>query len=221
MGVNVDKRWKSILPAWFFPESAMTTPDLAKAVLNHSDEKFDSIFPIKYQKLSSIHWTPVKVALRAADYLVQSETTKVLDIGSGVGKFCIAAAAVTSGHFTGVEQRESLVRLSKKIAARYQIKQVNFIHADIRTIDLAEYDAFYFFNSFEENRNLFSKIDDEVKYDPFRYEAYMLYLFDRFDTLPVGTRIVTYCTFSDVVPDSFALQRIENKGKLKYWIKRV
>ncbi len=195
-------------------------PDLAKAVLDNSDELFDSIFPLKYRRLSAIHWTPVNVALRTADFLVQNKMAKVLDIGSGVGKFCLAAAAVSPGHFTGVEQRESLVRLSKKLAARHQVERVNFIHGDIRDIDISNYDAFYFFNSFEEHRTLFNKIDNDVKFNPLRYDDHTQYLYGQFQTLPIGTRIVTYCTYSDIIPESFVLLQSAIKGKLKFWEKR-
>ena len=59
-----------------------------------------------------------------ADYLVKKSGTKILDIGSGAGKFCLIGAIHTKGNFTGVEQRENLVAHSNKIASRYEIDNV-------------------------------------------------------------------------------------------------
>src|SRR5690606_38228114 len=124
-----------------------------------SDEQFDAVLPPKIKKLSSTHWTPVEVAKRAAEFLVQHDNSKILDIGSGVGKFCLTAAAVSPGHFTGVEQREVLVLISKKVPQKLRTKRPAFIHANIRSLDFQAYDGFYFLNSVEESLNLMDKID--------------------------------------------------------------
>ena len=114
-------------------------------IFSSSDEEFNTIYPLKIQKLSSRHWTPIKVAKRAAAFLAEQKDARILDIGSGVGKFCMVAAITSEGHFTGVEQREALVRLSNKISRRFQIPRVEFILADIRSIDFKDYNAFFTF----------------------------------------------------------------------------
>src|SRR5690606_8986044 len=97
-----------------------------------TDEDFDSLLPLKTRMLSSRHWTPVSIAVRAAEYLAQHEATKVLDIGAGVGKFCLVAASHSpKGEFFGVEQRESLVRLSKKLAQDRKSTRLNSSHVKI------------------------------------------------------------------------------------------
>lgn|SRR5690606_1200396 len=185
-----------------------------------SDEQFDAVLPLKIKKLSSTHWTPVEVAKRAAEFLVQHDNSKILDIGSGVGKFCLTAAAVSPGHFTGVEQREFLVHLSKKLAQKLRIKRAEFIHANILSIDFQAYDGFYFFNSFEENLNLMDKIDDDAEYNPARYKAYSQFLLDQFEMMPLGTRIATYCSPSSIVPLQYVMLNSDPKDKLKLWEKR-
>lgn len=185
-----------------------------------SDEGFDALLPLKIRKLSSTHWTPVEVAKRVAQFLVQSENSRILDIGSGVGKFCLTAATLSSGHFMGIEQRESLVRLSRKIAHKYQIDRAEFICANILSIDFKEYDAFYFFNSFQENLDLSNRIDDDVQYNPSQYKAYNEHLFEQFGALPQGTRVATYCSPSIIIPEHYVMVRSEIKGKLKFWEKR-
>ena len=61
------------------------------------DEKFDLIYPPKIRKLSSIFWTPVAVAAKAAKWLVTVQGMRVVDIGCGPGKFCLVAASLTDG----------------------------------------------------------------------------------------------------------------------------
>lgn len=189
-------------------------------VFERSDEEFDSIYPIKIQKLSTRHWTPVAVAKRAADFLIDSPGTRILDIGSGVGKFCLVAAAYSQGIFTGVEQRESLIRISQKVAHRYQIERVKFIHANIQSVNFSEYDAFYFFNSFEENLDLSDKIDEDANLNVELFDTYTHYIRKQFEAAPMGTKIATYCTTCNEIPLSYTLLKTGIKGKMKFWQKR-
>src|SRR4051812_27497913 len=78
------------------------------------DYRFDQIFPERVRKFSPVYWTPIAVASYAAKLLVRNRGTCVLDIGCGPGKFCLVAAAVTDGHFTGIEQRAYLVEAARK-----------------------------------------------------------------------------------------------------------
>ena len=112
-----------------------------------SDEKFDTIYPESIQKLAFDHFTPVEVAQTAAQFLVRNAQTKVLDIGSGAGKFCFVGAICTEGQFTGVELREDLHLVANQIAKKHQLANVTFLHSNITQIDFSEYQAFYFYNS--------------------------------------------------------------------------
>ena len=64
------------------------------------DDEFDEIYPEEIRPMAFTHFTPVEMAIKAAKYLVQKSGTKVLDIGSGAGKFCMIGSACTDGHFT-------------------------------------------------------------------------------------------------------------------------
>lgn len=198
----------------------MNIQEFQKPIYENTDEEFDSIYSLKIQKLSSRHWTPVGVAKKAADFLVVNPTTKVLDIGSGAGKFCLVAAAYSQGQFTGVEQRASLIRTAQKCAKRYHVKRVKFVHADIRSLNFQDFDAFYFFNSFEENLDFSDKIDPETSLNSELFEEYTRYVRDQLDEAPMGTRIATYCSSSYEIPSSYYLVDAVAKGKLKFWFKR-
>jgi SAM-dependent methyltransferase len=174
---------------------------------------------MKIRKLSGTHWTPVEVAKKAIAFLDDAGGKAVLDLGSGAGKFCLVAAANSGARITGVEQRENLVQLSKKLALKYQVNQVDFIHGDLKNLDIRRYDAFYFFNSFEENINLKDKLDKEVNINFEQYHTYIELIREKFDAATVGTRIVTYCGDATEIPESYQLVKSSNKGKLKFWEK--
>ncbi len=115
------------------------------------DDEFDLIYPQYLRKMSEKHFTEVDVAIKAAELLVTESGQKILDIGSGVGKFCFVAGSSVDASFTGVDYREQFIDLCNTLAIKHDFKNVNFIHADIMNIDFKEYDHFYFFNSFLAN----------------------------------------------------------------------
>lgn len=183
------------------------------------DNTFNKLYPYRIKELSARHWTPVAVAKMAADYLVEKPDSKVLDIGSGVGKFCLVGAATTKGRFYGVEQRESLTKLSRKIADKYNIKNVEFINSNIDEISFLDYEAFYFFNSFYENIDTSCSIDDAMFPDKDLYYAYSDYVKKQLDKTPVGTRLVTYWSNWDEIPCNFDLIETACNGFLNFWRK--
>lgn len=187
--------------------------------LDVTDNDINAIYPERIRRLARQHWTPIGVAKRAAEFLAERPGTRVLDIGSGAGKFCLLGATYTRGHFTGVEQRKKLVALSKKLANTYNIHNVNFIHQNITAINFSGYDAFYFYNSFHENIDLLNRIDDTVELGTGLYHQYSVYLVEQFVALPIGTRLVTYCSPTSIIPSTFKLLDISNGGLLKFWEK--
>ncbi|WP_449397566.1 methyltransferase domain-containing protein [Chryseobacterium wanjuense] len=108
------------------------------------DSVFDQIYPPHVKVVAERHWTPVAIAKKAAEYLAEKPGRKVLDIGAGAGKFCLVGAVSTNGFFYGVEQRASLTRISRKIAKKNNIINVEFINSNINEVSFADYEAFYF-----------------------------------------------------------------------------
>lgn len=187
--------------------------------LDLHDEDFDSIYPLSVQQLSRKHWTPVEAAKAAADFLVKKPGTKVLDIGSGAGKFCLIGASSTQGIFTGIEQRKNLVELSSGIAIKYGIPNAYFIHANITEIEFSEYNAFYFYNSFQENIEEESRIDASIATLPKYYAIYSDYVNHELSKKVVGTRLVTYWSALAEVPSNYQIQFSLYNGLLKFWEK--
>ncbi|HEU5291666.1 MAG TPA: methyltransferase domain-containing protein [Cyclobacteriaceae bacterium] len=146
--------------------------ELLKLNVEMADDDFNSIYPERIRVLAYKHWTPVSVARISSEFLVDRPGTRVLDIGSGVGKFCLVGAVNTKGHFTGVEQRPELVRISQELSTSFRIRNIKFIDANITSIKFNDYDAFYFFNPFFENVDMHNRIDDTVKLDVQLYDAF-------------------------------------------------
>ncbi|MCJ7935924.1 MAG: class I SAM-dependent methyltransferase [Chryseobacterium sp.] len=190
-----------------------------KSNIEVKDSTFNELYPNHIKELASRHWTPIAVAKMAAEYLAEEPNSKILDIGAGAGKFCLVGAASTKGMFFGVEQRASLTKISKKIAARHKITNVEFIHSNINEISFSDYDAFYFFNSFYENIDTSCLIDDTILPDRDLYNTYSDYVKEQLDKTPVGTRLVTYWSKWDEIPSSFDLTGTDCNGLLNFWKK--
>lgn len=185
-----------------------------------TDDDFNLIYPDRIRMLSRRHWTPVAIAKTVSDFLVRQSGTRVLDIGSGAGKFCLVGAVNTDGHFTGVEQRAELVSLCHELAAQYHISNVSFIHANITSVNFKDYDAFYFYNSFYEQIDVDAAIDHSIQLDIQLYHTYSEYVRQQLSLLPTGTRLVTFHSPLSLVPHGYRLVHTSNNWPLRFWSKK-
>jgi hypothetical protein len=183
------------------------------------DREFDMIYPKHIQQLSNQHWTSIDVAKKASFFLVNKPNVKVLDIGSGVGKFCIVGALTTSGDFYGVEQRKELADISKKIVSEYRIANLKILHSNITDINFSDYNSFYFFNSFYENLDKTRIIDLNVKISPHRYQEYRDYMYSQLSNAPIGTRLATYYSLYSEIPPGYKIVETYFNDHLVFWIK--
>jgi len=167
--------------------------------------------------LAKLHFTPVDVARSAARFLVDKPGTRVLDVGAGAGKFCIIGALCTSGHFTGVEQRAYLSRISELHARHLGVHSAHFIHANVADVDFSDFDAFYVFNPFSENFLLDDPLDNTVELDRGLYARYSEYVHHHLNQMPPGTRLATYHSFGHEVPSGYGVVKSGFEGKLKLW----
>ena len=184
------------------------------------DEKFDLIYPRQIRELSPIFWTPVAVAAEAAKLLVTTPGIRVLDIGSGVGKFCLVGASLTDGRFTGVEQRSDLVETATQAAKDLGFVGVEFIHGNVTDFDLSAHDAFYLFNPFEEHLFDGHKIDRAVPLSPTLFKRYTRHVSAQLGARPIGTRVVTYMGYADDIPACYKCEEALFGDDLKLWIKQ-
>lgn len=187
--------------------------------LDSGDREFDLIYPKSVRRHAEQHFTSLSVALKASAFLVERPQARVLDIGSGAGKFCLIGAATTTGHFTGIEQRPDLVKLSNRIASSYSIRNTTFIHGNILTADFHAYDAFYMFNPFFENVSTSPRMDEKVLSNPALFGSYSSFVYERLGALRQGTRLATYYTSPSLVPASYSTIEISPDAHLRFYIK--
>jgi len=190
------------------------------SIIYSSDQAFNSLYTGNVFEAASKHWTPVEVAVKAASFLATYSGVKILDIGSGAGKFCLVAAHHSPrAYFTGIEQREYLVTMCNKLKKDLHLTNVTFFHKNMTDEDFSAYNNFYFYNSFYENKTGTQKIDYEVRYDEKLYDYYNLVLYKKLQKLPAGTRIVTYHSLGIEMPPGYEIVNSEFADFLKFWVK--
>lgn len=184
-----------------------------------SDEVFDSLYPIYVRELSEIHWTPLNVIKVAAQFLAPDEHARVIDIGAGVGKFCIAGSHYTKGCFVGIEQRKNFVRVGNKVIKELGYRRAELVHGNFMNVDLSPCTGIYFFNSFHENIVLADSLDEKIERSTELFELYTAHLHRQLEAMPAGTRLATYWLTITEIPRSYKLYAEHFDGLLKLWIK--
>jgi len=184
-----------------------------------SDQEFDNLFPIYVQKLSAIHWTPLNVAAVAARFLAPDVNARIIDIGAGVGKFCIAGSIYTKGTYIGIEHRKNFVNIGNKVIRQLGIQRVNLIPGNFTEIDLTPYTGIYFFNSFHENLVFSDALDDRIEKSGELYELYSTHLLNQLISMPAGTRLATFWLSITEIPGCYKLQESHFNNLLKLWVK--
>ncbi|MCW3091358.1 MAG: methyltransferase protein [Ferruginibacter sp.] len=186
----------------------------------NSDERFHLLYPASMQSLARDHWTPLEVVKKAAEFLAAEKNARILDIGSGVGKFCLGAAHfMPEAFYTGIEQREALVEYAENTRTNLDFGNIEFIHGNFTQLNFDDYDHFYFFNSFYENFGFTEKIDTSVQHSHELYQFYTHHLLKQLAQKPTGTRLATYFSCEDEIPENFLTVGSEMDSHLKFWIK--
>jgi SAM-dependent methyltransferase len=175
------------------------------------DAAFDRFLPPAFHFVSRTYWTPLEVAARAARWLTELNVRSVVDIGSGVGKFCIAAALASPCTFTGIEQRPRLVDTARNLARLFNLEErVKFVTGTFGRVDTPRADCYYLFNPFGEN--LFEpddRLSDDANLSHARYLHDIASVEALLASVPVGTYVMTYNGFGGIIPDDYDEVRID------------
>lgn len=185
-----------------------------------SDQQFDQLYPTAISALASRHWTPVSVAKEASAFLAVGTNPRILDIGSGVGKFCMIGARFhPNAVFTGVEQRDSLTQIAQSIAQQLELNNTRFLTGNFTEIDFTQFHHFYFYNAFYENLIDNDSIDQTIVQSPELFNLYNRKLYKQLKKLPAGTRIATFHSSENEMPSSYQVVGVGTNEDLKFWIK--
>jgi SAM-dependent methyltransferase len=173
-----------------------------------SDVSFDTLLPPLTRARSSYTWTPVAVARRAALHFAERGASRVLDIGCGPGKFCIAAGlAQPELSFCGVDRSAGLTRIARELTAALRVPNVETRKGDALDAPWHDFDGFYFFNPFSD--------DSRTSGDKLLRVAELL------REAPRKSVVVTYHGLGGPIPSNYDLVSEERlgSGPLRVWVK--
>jgi SAM-dependent methyltransferase len=188
-----------------------------------SDDDFDQLLPLRARIGSAEYWTPIPVAQLAARRFAEQGTSRVLDVGCGIGKFCLAAAALHGDiEWFGIDRRHGLVHDALAMGGPFGLDNVSFAHGDALERSWDEFDGFYFFNPFYENlAPEHERFDLSVQLSRARFVEEIERIETRLRALRAGTVVITYHGLGGPIPSSFALvaDEVAGNGRLRTWRK--
>jgi len=199
-----------------------TIKDRFKRKETISNERFDQIFDNEMRRVSSVHWTPVDVSLSILELLDLDEESRVLDVGSGAGKFCLIGALNSKARFTGIEQRQYLVKFANKLVRDFRVNNASFIFGNAIKLDWSCFDVIYLFNPYHENIMAAGlRIDLEIKVSHKKYRKLILATLNKLSQLKAGTKVITYYGFGEGLPENFKLiSSVEAEAsQIDLWVK--
>lgn len=171
-----------------------------------NDQSFNELIPFYLQEKIKQHFSPKEVILKAAEFLCTASNTKILDVGSGVGKFCLLAAQeYPEHHFYGIEIREDLHEAARQLQKKIKVNNVTFLNGNVREMSLQEYHHFYLFNPFYEHLEPENGIDQSMVFSEKKYLSYSAHVYKQLERMPPGTRVATFHVVEATLPSSYAL----------------
>jgi predicted RNA methylase len=186
------------------------------------DEDFDSLYEEPIKGLSAVQWTPVSVARRVMELLDLDAQDILLDVGSGVGKFCIIGAILSKAQIVGVEKRSALHSISKILRRDFKLKNLEFLIESMEKIDFRNFTAFYFYNPFYESLTARDRIDRALPAGIHGFSNMVQYAKNQLSQMPIGTKVATYHSLGGKMPSSYICSHREFlvTGDLEIWIKQ-
>jgi len=132
-----------------------------------------------------------------------ADVPKILDVGSGVGKFCLIAALASEARFLGVEQRGRFVELSRSMGSTISsAESVIFPRTKWTTWTGTVSTGSIFSTRSRRNRTPEQKIDPDVKPQPETLHVIRAVRGTQSRGLAQGARVVTYFGFGGRFPAS-------------------
>ncbi|WP_441291468.1 methyltransferase domain-containing protein [Sorangium sp. KYC3313] len=219
----------NLLPADATPARDLTDDEVAQLREDLlygpvDDSTFDALYAAPIRDRSRQFWTTADIARQAASLFARHNARRVLDIGSGPGKFCLVAACTRPDlDFTGVEHRAHLVEAARAAAQRLGLDNVRFFLADATDPAWFGFDGFYLYNPFAENiYSVDDHFDDTVALSRRRFMNDVGRVTRCLANVAEGTCVVTYNGFGGPIPSTFKLVHAEPAGCdwLRLWVKQ-
>lgn len=190
-----------------------------ETIINLDEDAFNLLLPEKIMMKSKRFFTPASIAVQAAKWLSGDDNRRILDIGAGVGKFCLFAAMNTKSTIIGIEIRPHLVEIAEDAFRYFGVKNAKMIHGNVTEFQFKEFNAFYLYNPFHENIVPFLRMDDNILLSEDFYSIYTQHTRSQLAIAETGTKLVTYHGSNLEVPTSYRKVEEFYGGDLKFWIK--
>lgn len=185
--------------------------------------EFDQVLPPLYRFLSSAQWTSIKVAQTLSAWLKPHGRKKFIDLGSGVGKLCVLLRILTDLEIYGVEQRQHLVDISRKIAAANDLDRILFSTGNLIELNWTDYDIFYLYNPFQEHVAFSDTflIDKNIDLSRAHFNHYSAKVLEELKKVKDGSILITFHGYGGSIPKSWSMKHSQfvEGGFLSMWVK--
>lgn len=186
-----------------------------------SDDVFDSVMAELPKSKSRSFWSSVEAAQLASKLFRQAGARRVLDTGSGAGKFCTIASLDLGCTLWGIERRAELVAESRRLSEVFGAQTI-VTEGTLESVEPQQFDGFYFYNPFGEYL-----ADDVDRYDslaPRSFDAYIkeVRLVERWlRSAKLGTAVVTYNGLGGRIPASYRVRHTSHvrDDVMRLWVK--
>ena len=159
---------------------------------------------------------------RASEWLDSLGIRRVVDIGAGAGKFCVAGALFSGCRFIGLEHRPSRVESARTLARLFGVDdRVGFVCGALGQGPTPAGDAYYLFNPFDDAPGDMDEEEAAVRRRTAQHEPAVAIAEALLRRAPRGTCVLTYNGFGGRVPESYRLICIDLAftGGLRLWRK--
>lgn len=176
------------------------------------DQRFDRLLPSRWRTASDQFWTPLDVIKSASNWFAELGVQSIVDVGSGVGKFCVAGAMMSGNcHFTGIEQRGQLCAVARDLASLFRVEdRVTILEGRFGLTETPAADCYYFYNPFEENLfPIHEALDDDVELSADRFRQELRHFRALVTAMPIGTYVLSYNGVGGRVPDCLVEVRVD------------
>lgn len=189
------------------------------------DEDLDVLFPDAVHEASFVHGTPVRVTARIVALAGLGPEDRVLDVGSGAGKFGIVAAAMSGARVRGIERDPRLVAVAREAARRLR-SDATFEEGSFTPAAAEGAHVVYLFNPFTSTAFLPGTWPGKRRGPrgtaAAERAAAIAAVTSFLARARKGLRVVTFCGFGGAMPSSYAKLASEtwDDGALEVWRKR-
>ena len=186
--------------------------------MDQLERNFLKQLPSKFKDLDADYWSSYHEIEQSCTWLKSCKN--ILDLGSGVGKFCIIGTQLLGSNFFGVDHNLKVHQQSQIILKNLKGHRVKFIHGDLFDISLIKYDGFYIYNPFVENISIGKKIDQSINYNEVHYNKLHDRLMQKLNEINIGSLVVNNSFTTDYFNEDFELLDGHSETSLTLWKKK-